>query len=66
MLELITNLTWVIITIVVGFIVVYSLVRLAAIAWHKTKSEYEKDGHFDYSDYDEEYPEPKHQNDKEL
>ena len=66
MLELIINLMWTIIGVFAGFAVVYSLVRLVAIAWHKTKSEYETDfGYLDHSDYDEEYPERKHQNDEE-
>ncbi|KKL55590.1 hypothetical protein LCGC14_2253890 [marine sediment metagenome] len=63
--ELITNLTWIIIgTIVgttVGLVVVYSLVRLAAIAWHRTKAEY-----YALLYEDEEHPEPKRQNDEEL
>ncbi len=55
MLDLIIDLTRVIIGSVVGFIVVYSLFRLAAIAWHKTKREYETPP-----------PERKRQNDEEL
>ena len=61
MMELITNLTWVIVGIVVVFVVVYSLVRLIAIAWHKTKSEYDALLHVN-----RQYPERKHQNDEEL
>ncbi len=61
MVELITNLILIIIIILVGFVVVYSLVRLAAIAFYRTKRE------FDTLSYtDEEYPERKHQNDEEL
>ncbi len=55
MLDFLIDLTRVIIGAVVGFIIVYSLVRLAAIAWHKTKRE-----------YDTLPPEPKRQNDKEF
>jgi len=55
MLDFLIDLTRVIIGAVVGFIVVYSLVRLAAIAWHKTKRE-----------YDTPPPERKRQNDEEL
>lgn len=61
MLELITNLMWVIIVIIVGFVIVYSLVRLAAIAWHRTKAEYNT-----LLRTKEEYPERKRQNDEEL
>ena len=55
MLDFLIDLTRIIIGAVVGFIVVYSLVRLAAIAWHKTKRE-----------YDTPPPERKRQNDEEL
>ena len=55
MIDFLIDLTRVIIGVVVGFIVVYSLVRLAAIAWHKTKRE-----------YDTPPPERKRQNDEEL
>ena len=41
MIDFLIDLTRVIIGSVVVFIVVYSLVRLAAIAWHKTKREYD-------------------------
>ena len=53
--ELVTNLIWIVAIILVGFPIVYSLVRLAAIAWHKTKRE-----------YDTPPPERKRQNDEEL
>lgn len=55
MLDFLIDLTRVIIGSVVFFIVVYALIRLAAIAWHKTKRE-----------YDTLPPERKRQNDKEL
>ena len=61
MLELIINLTWIIVGISVGFAVVYSLVRLAAIAWHKTKNEYDTLPYIN-----EDYPERKRQNDEEF
>jgi hypothetical protein len=41
MLESLINLMQIIIGIIGGFAVVYSLVRLAAIAWHRTKREYD-------------------------
>jgi hypothetical protein len=59
--ELITNLTWMIIIIFGGPAIVYCLVRLAAIAWHRTKHEYETLLHVD-----EKHPEPKRQNDEEI
>ena len=55
MLDFLIDLTRIIIGSVVGFIIVYSLVRLAAIAWHKTKRE-----------YDTLPPERKHPNDEDL
>ncbi len=60
MIEFITNLTWMIVGIILGFVVVYSLVRLSAIAWLRTKHEY------DTLPYDEELPERKRQNNEEL
>ena len=61
MLELITNLFWIIISIIGIFTAVYSLVRLAAIAWHRTKAE------FDTRPFnDGEFPNRKRQNDEEL
>ena len=61
MQELYTNLVLVIMGTIGIFAIVYSLVRLAAIAWHKTKAE------FDSRPFnDEEFPNHKRQNDEEL
>lgn len=58
--ELITNLTWMIIIIFGVPGAVYCLVRLGAIAWHRTKVEY-----YTLLHTNEEHPEPKRQNDEE-
>ncbi len=50
MLEFIINLAWIVIIIIIFLAVVYSLVRLAAIAWHRTKQEYES-RLLNYEDY---------------
>ena len=67
MLEFIINLAWIII-IIIGFLaIVYSLVRLAAIAWHRTKREYDeqhfRDGEFPNKDNKHDWLNPK---DEEL
>lgn len=56
MLEFIIDLTRIIVGIISGLAFVYCLVRLSAIAWHRTKHEYD----------DEKYPERKRQNNEEL
>ncbi len=55
------HLIWLTITIVGAFAIVYSLVRLAAIAWHRTKREYDL-RHFSEGDA----AHRNHQNGKEL
>ena len=60
MLELITNLIWVTIGIICSLAVVYSLVRLAAIAWHRTKAEFDTPPHEDEEHPELEHPELEH------
>ncbi len=64
MLEFIINLIWLIVNygggLIGALIIVYCLVRLSAIAWHKTKKEY---GSRPYN-Y-EEYLRRNHRNDEE-
>ena len=58
MQEFITDIIWLTISIIGAFAIVYSLVRLAAIAWHRTKREYDprpfNDGEFPNRQNDEE------------
>ena len=69
MFEFITNLSWIIISIIGFLAVVYSLVRLAAIAWHRTKQEYNeqhfRDGEFPNKDHKHSWLNPMDLNDEE-
>ncbi len=61
MLEFITNVTWVIVLTISSLAAVYCLVRLSAIAWHRTKAEYDTLLHTN-----KENSERKRQNNEEL